>query len=174
MNFSILKNKNLISDKKAKSLSFFVKNLPFLINKKNIKEMMLLSNTNNKCNLRICLHKNSKAKAHTMIILERGKNIYPPHRHKTKGECYHVIKGKLKIIIFNSKGEVKLKIILTKGDLFRIKENSYHSIIALTDPVIYHESTSGPFLGDKNSIFPSWLPKEKNALQLYYSKLLSI
>jgi cupin fold WbuC family metalloprotein len=174
MNFNILKNKNISLDKKAKSLSFVVKKLPFLINKKNIKEMMTISNLNNKCNLRICLHKNSKALAHNMIILARGKNVYPPHKHKNKGECYHVIKGKLKVIIFSDNGKVELKVILTKGDVFRIKENSYHSVIALTNFVIFHESTSGPFLADKDSTFATWIPKEKNALQRYYSKLLSL
>ena len=174
MTLSILKNKNLILDKKSKSLSFFVKDLPFSLNRKNIKEMLQISNRNNKCNMRICLHPNDKAKAHNMIILERGKNIFPPHKHLAKGETFHVIKGKLKVLVFDSKGKLKVKIILKSNELFRLKKNSYHAVIALTDPVIYHESTSGPFLGDNNNIFPSWMPKTKVALQRFYSKLLNM
>tara|TARA_Y100001970_G_scaffold290205_1_gene423031 strand:- start:1985 stop:2509 length:525 start_codon:yes stop_codon:yes gene_type:complete len=174
MKSSIINNKNLKIDKKAKCVSFFVKNLPFSINKKNLNEMMKLSDKNKKSNVRICFHKSKDDIHHDMIILERNKNVYPPHRHKDKGECFHVILGKLKILIFNSSGKIKNKIILKKGEVLRIKKNSYHAVIALTDPVIYHESKPGPFLGDKDSVFPSWLPNEKNALQEYYSKLLNI
>ena len=48
MKSSILNNKNLKIDKKAKCVSFFVKNLPFSINKKNLNEMMKLSDKNKK------------------------------------------------------------------------------------------------------------------------------
>ena len=41
-----------------------------------------------------------------MIILERNKNVYPPHKHFNKGECFHVIKGKLKVLIFNNIGKI--------------------------------------------------------------------
>ena len=174
MKSNLINNKNLKIDKKAKCISFFVRDLPFSINKKIIKEMMVLSKKNNESNVRICLHKNKKAIQHDMIILERNKNVYPPHRHRNKGECFHVIVGKLKVIIFDKFGKIKNKIILKTGDVARIKKNSFHAVISLSDPVVYHESSPGPFLGKKDSIFPSWLPKEKNALQDYYSKLLSI
>lgn len=168
----IEKNKNLKQDKTAKCLSYNVKELPFLLKQEDYKNMMQLSNKNNRCNVRICFHKNKDSLHHDMIILERNKNVYPPHKHFNKGECFHVIKGKLKVLIFNNKGKIIKKIILMNGDVFRIKENSYHAVIALSDPVIYHESKPGPFLGDKDSVIPKWVPKQEKALHLYKSHLL--
>ena len=115
MKSSILNNKNLKIDKKAKCVSFFVKNLPFSINKKNLNEMMKLSDKNKKSNVRICFHKSKDDIHHDMIILERNKNVYPPHRHKDKGECFHVILGKLKILIFNSSGFKKFSLLIIVG-----------------------------------------------------------
>ena len=47
------------------------------------------------------MHKNKNDLHHDMIILQQRGNFYKPHKHKKKGETYHVIKGSMLCILFN-------------------------------------------------------------------------
>ena len=68
-----------------------------------------------------------------------------PHKHLKKGETFHLIKGKMACVIFKNNGKVKFAFTLYPNDIFRTPINVYHTQIPLTDYVIYHESTLGPF-----------------------------
>tara|TARA_Y100000590_G_C15467492_1_gene918867 strand:- start:162 stop:662 length:501 start_codon:yes stop_codon:yes gene_type:complete len=153
----------LIEDRKAKSKSFFLKGrhsvfdsklLDFI--KKNFKKF--------KKDLRICMHENSAANHHDMIILQQRSNSYPPHKHLKKGETYHMILGKMGCLLFNNNGKVKKMCVLKKGDIFRVPKNTYHTMLPISKYVIYHESKIGPFLKKTDSIFPKWI-KNYNKLQ---------
>jgi glucose-6-phosphate isomerase len=111
-------------------------------------------------NLRICLHPGPDAVFHSMIILERKGNYYPPHKHLEKGESWHIIEGTMGAFVFDEGGDIidACRLDADGAFIYRVDVNAYHAVLPLTDYVIYHESKPGPFLGPQESIFPSWAP----------------
>jgi len=150
----------LIEDKKAKNKSFFFKKENFIFNNKFLN-FLEKNYFKYKKDIRICMHKNSAAKHHDMILLQQKKNFYLPHKHLRKGETYHILKGKMACVIFYDNGKIKSKDIISKNNIFRTPINVYHTMLPLTKYVIYHESKVGPFLKKNDSVFPSWSKKFK-------------
>ena len=97
-----------------------------------------------------------------MIILQQKKNFYFPHKHLKKGETYHIIKGSMICLHFNNAGKVNFFCVLNKNDVYRTPINTYHTMLPITQYVIYHESKIGPFLKKRDSIFPNWNYKFQN------------
>ena len=162
----------LREDKKAKTKAFFFKSETPVFNKKFIG-FLEKHYSKSKKDIRICMHKNASDKHHDMILLQKRENFYSnwyqnkrigafPHKHATKGETYHLIKGKMACVIFNNNGKIRFACVLNQNDIFRTPINVYHTQIPLTNYVIYHESRVGPFLKKNHSIYPKWGKKFKN------------
>ncbi len=70
---------------------------------------------------RICLHKTEKDLIQESIIFTKGFIYFRTHKHPyKKPESYHLIKGKLLIVIFDNHNKVKKKIILKKIKIIQI------------------------------------------------------
>lgn len=129
----------------------------FLLNKKNI--------FNKKS--RLCLHKNPKSKIHEMLIMHKSRAYVRPHKHTQKTESFILLKGKLKVIIFDDKGNI-LKVInmspfnSSKIFYYKMQKSYFHSFIIEQDSFFF-EITKGPFKKNE-TIFPSWAPNEKDFL----------
>ena len=155
-----LEKKNFIIDKKSNSLSFFYKGdeKNNIVNFKLINHLKNISNFNKK-NLRINLHKNTQKKYHDMIILQRKNFLYPAHRHINKGdETIHLLSGSLKVILFNDDGK-KIKdynMDTKKNIILRIPGTFFHQYIITSNLAIYHENKSGPYIRNKDLVFPIW------------------
>ncbi len=147
--------KSLRKDIKAKTTSFFFKKEGEVVDKKYINFLEKYFKKEKK-DIRICLHTNTQAKHHDMIILQQRKKVYTPHKHLKKGETYHIIKGSMACVLFNDKGNIKKVCKLKKNDIFRTPINVFHTMLPLTTFVIYHESKTGPFLKKNDSIFSKW------------------
>ncbi len=112
---------------------------------------------------RICLHDNFDNALQEMLIIH-GRGAYVrPHRHISKDESISIIKGRGLLVIFNETGKVKRIIPLAsksgKGNfLCRVGRNIWHSIVILSDDLIFHEVSPGPFVGEDEHIFPEWAP----------------
>ena len=164
-------NNFLKEDKKAKTKAFFFRSDTSVFDKKFINFLEKYYYKTKK-DIRICMHKNPSDKHHDMVLLQKRKNFYKPwyenrkmgtfpHKHLTKGETYHLIKGKMACVIFNNNGKIKFAFTLNPNDIFRTPINVYHTQIPLSNYVIYHESALGPFKKN-NSVFPKWANKFKN------------
>ena len=103
--------------------------------------------------IRINLHNKRSDRHHDMIILQQKKNYYLPHKHIKKGETYHIIKGRMACILLKSNGKIKFSCILKKNDIFRTPVNTFHTMMPITNYVIYHESKVGTYLKKNDSIF---------------------
>jgi len=111
---------------------------------------------------RINAHASMEAPVHEMVIAFRGGTYVRPHRHKTKRESFHVIRGRLDALAFDEEGQVKERIPLGSVDsglpfYLRNEQNDWHSFVVVSEVAILHETTSGPFKSDE-SIFPDWAP----------------
>lgn len=142
----------------ARAVTYFCKRLPVRVDARLVDELRELSNRHDGQNVRICLHSAPEVEHHDMVILEHPGRYYRPHKHIRKGETFHIIAGRLGVLIFEEDGTVVEACDLGPGDILRVGINMFHMVHPVTDPVIYHESNPGPFLGDANSVFPDWAP----------------
>ena len=149
---------SLIKDNKARTTAYFFKKEGIVFNNKFIKFLERYY-TKEKKDIRICLHTNTKAKHHDMVILQQKKNFYEPHKHLKKGETYHIIKGSMACVLFSNNGKIKKICKLNKNHIFRTPVNIFHTMLPISNIVIYHESKTGPFLKKNDSIFSNWTKK---------------
>lgn len=172
LKIQLLVMKYLKEDIKAKTKSFFLNGNRDFFSEKYIdfiKNFYLKF----KKDVRICLHKNNKSKHHDMIILQQKKNFYKPHKHRIKGETYHIILGSMICVIFNNNGQIQKAYIIKKNNIFRTPVNKYHTMMPLSKYVIFHESRTGPFLKN-DSIFPKWSKKFENKKEIDILKKRSL
>lgn len=129
----------------------FEKNVK-LIDQQKIKK--LISKTLKlKTNTRYCLHAKSGDKQQEMVVCQRKKNFFPPKKNLLSDQTFLIIKGKLLIIIFNDKGRIIKKTILSKDGVIyaRVKKKIYHCDIPLSKVTIHLET--------KNCIFKKKINK---------------
>ena len=162
----------LKEDKKAKSKAFFFKKEITVFDEKFLS-FLEKNYSKYKKDIRICMHMNTSDKHHDMVLLNQKKNFYSkwlknekkgslPHKHLDRGETYHVIKGKMAVVLFNNHGTIKYTCVLNQNSIFRTPINTFHTQIPLTKYVIFHESRTGPLPKYGHCIFPSWMKKFKN------------
>jgi cupin fold WbuC family metalloprotein len=152
---------NLVrQDKQARSLSYFFTDEVAWIDHEMINQLKEHSQSNSNCNVRISLHTSPGAAFHEMVILEHSGGFYRPHKHLHKGESCHIIEGAIAMFRFGEDGSVENYWVLDEKENYiaRVSANHWHTVFPLSDYVIYHESKPGPFLKDKDSIYPDWAP----------------
>ena len=114
---------------------------------------------------RICLHRNIEDRLHEMIIVLSKGNYIRPHKHHNKSESFHIIEGKLKVVVFEDDGRIKDVIEMSphpyEGSFYyRLDTSLFHTVIPLSAWTVFHEVTNGPF--DKaDTVFASWAPMEQ-------------
>lgn len=144
----------------AKSLSFYLKDKSVKINQSVIDKLLMESANRGHCNARLCLHQSPQDSFHEMVILEYQNRYYRPHRHPEKSESIHIIRGSLGVFNFSDKGQINgcEKLMMEHSFLFRIGSNIWHTVVPLTDYIIYLESKPGPFNRDHDREYPDWAP----------------
>ena len=151
-------------DTSGRAIGFFCVGLPARVDRELIKELKEMAANYQGKNIRLCLHSGPEATFHTMIILEHKGRYYRPHKHLEKGECFHILEGRMAVFAFDDQGEIIDACCLDPERIFmyKVQVDMYHAVMPLTQTVIYHESKLGPFLGDTDSIFPAWAPDGTN------------
>ena len=101
-----------------------------------------------------------------MIIASHREVIGKPHRHPSaRSESYHLIEGSMNVYFFNDDGKpfkaIRLEeISKRKNFYYRLTGSAWHLPVATSEFVIYHETLTGPFLGQGiHSEYPSWLER---------------
>ena len=64
------------------------------------------------------------------------------------------------VFVFHDDGKVLDACVLDGKEAFvyRVGAGIFHTDVPLTDYVIHHESTLGPFQGDQDRVFAPWSP----------------
>lgn len=149
------------------------------INHETIERLQTIAESNTRKRARICLHKSPDDLLHEMIICIKKGQYIPPHLHMDKTESNHMITGEMLVFVFDDEGNVieKFKLSDNRESLsnlvFRIEKKYYHTIVPITDYVIFHEVNKGPFLGNSENKIPEWAPKEGDlkSIESFYQKL---
>ena len=134
------------------------------INSTDIDHITEIAKRNSKRRARICAHRIKSENLHDMLIVLCNDTYVRPHKHIEKSETFHVIKGCMKIVIFEEDGTIKDVIKLgdyssKTGFFYRLDGDRYHTVIPLSEVVVFHESTTGPFRRE-NTIYAEWSPEE--------------
>lgn len=115
---------------------------------------------------RVCLHRDD-AEIHEMfIVLLRGSYIRP-HLHRGKSESFHLMTGTAGVVFFDSKGTETGRAFLSAeardaAFFYRIDTPIFHTQVVLSDYVLFHEVTHGPFRRE-DTLFADWAPREETS-----------
>ena len=166
----------VVANTKGRSLGYFCQQKPLRVTRVLLNQLKERVKEQGGKNLRLCLHEGPEALFHEMIILEHVGQYFPPHKHREKGESWHVIEGKMAAFVFQEDGKIIDATVLDSEDtfLYRVDANMYHMVVPLSGAVMYHESKPGPFLGPGDSIFAPWAPNvsDQAGLEQYVAKIL--
>lgn len=129
-----------------------------------IEKLKSLALKNSRKRIRQNLHAHMEDSVHEMIIVQCKDSYNRPHKHSKKSESFHLIEGELTILIFDDKGEVKESIPMSASDTnkpfcYRLGEGIWHTLLAETEFIVFHETTSGPFIPNNAELAP-WAPDE--------------
>lgn len=113
---------------------------------------------------RLCAHLGINDDIHEMFIVHSRGNYVRPHKHLGKIESFHVIEGRLSVVIFEDDGRIRSIIQMSdyvSGSVcyYRLSESLFHTVIPVSDTVVFHETTNGPFRRSGTN-FASWAPAE--------------
>lgn len=116
---------------------------------------------------RFCLHHDLSDQVHEMVIAFCRESYIRPHRHLNKSESFHVIEGKLLVVFFDDDGKVTRRIDMGpigSGCTFfyRLSSSLWHTVVPLSEFVIIHETTGGPFIREESE-FASWSPADDDS-----------
>lgn len=113
---------------------------------------------------RLCTHPASTDSLHEMLIAQ-GDGVYiPPHKHVGKSESFHMIEGRLDIVLFDDAGGYLQTVRMGEATTdyvfyYRLSSETFHTVIPRTDFVVFHEVTNGPFYAE-DKIVADWAPPE--------------
>ena len=143
----------------------YTKDVITKVDQADIDYLKTRASTNRRKRIRLCTHPNVEDALHEMLIVHHKGNYVPPHKHLGKSESFHVIEGKLKIVLFGDEGKIhdviRLASSASKGSFFyyRLSESLYHTVIPISDVVVFHETTNGPFRRE-DMVIPEWAPDD--------------
>ena len=154
---SLLDGTTCWRDSSAKSIGYFSKLDITRVDQSLLAELEAMAQSTGE-NVRLSLHGGPTDDLHEMIICQHRNKIHPPKKHPQKAKSFHVMKGQLAIYSFSEDGLIKDAALLDGTDLplYRVEHGVYHADFPVTDLVLHHESTLGPFLGDDDAIYAPW------------------
>ena len=157
---------------------FFPKQQKLLgIAKKDIDNLANLAQQNSRNRARYCAHSSVDDAIHEMIIYHKKGTYVRPHKHLSKTESFHLVKGEADVLIFDEEGNLThFRELGEYGSgkcfYYRIPESCFHAQI-FRQNTVFHESTKGPFTINE-TIFPDWAPEEhENELVKEYMKKIN-
>lgn len=118
---------------------------------------------------RLCLHHDPQDQVHEMVIAFCRGSYVRPHRHQNKSESFHVIEGECEVLFFDDAGQVVSRLKMGPAPdqvfLYRLASPRWHTVIPLSEFVVLHETTSGPFLPDQAE-YAEWSPEAEDTLEV--------
>ena len=113
--------------------------------------------------VRLCLHQSLDDAVQEMIIVHVRGTYVRPHRHDAETESFLVLEGSMLVIFFDDNGKETDRLMMGEKDsgysfVCRITPGQYHTMIPLSETVVFLETTQGPFDRDAHNTFPSWAP----------------
>ena len=111
---------------------------------------------------RLCTHSSPSDSLHEMIIVHHRDCYVRPHRHRRNSEALHVVEGSAEVIVFDDNGGIDQHFAVgVTGNpgafYYRMPPQRYHMLAITSEWLVFHETTTGPFIRDDTE-FPNWAP----------------
>ncbi len=121
---------------------------------------------NRRRRVRLCAHSSINDSLHEMLIVHTKDAYVRPHKHPNKSESYHLIEGELQIVVFDDAGGVCEGIQIGpygsgRTFFYRLSDSYFHMVIPVSDFVVFHETTNGPFRRE-DTVFAPWAPEDSD------------
>ena len=101
-------------------------------------------------------HDSLDDKCHRLLNALEPGTVVPIHRHPTKDESFVLLKGKIRVNLYNDAGEVTKSVVLSLADGVYgvdIPKNVWHQVECLESESVIFEVKEGPFVPhDKDGI----------------------
>lgn len=113
---------------------------------------------------RLCAHPGPTDPLHEMVVALTRRSYVRPHRHPGKSESFHLIAGRLTVVLFDDQGRLRDLVPLAPyaagGPFYyRLPEPWFHTVVVHDEVAVIHETTSGPF-DPRATEFAAWAPAE--------------
>ena len=109
---------------------------------------------------RVLLHPGLEDALHEMLIAIPRESCDVPHINFKSGKSFHVVRGEMAVMLFADDGSEVLPCRLGASPsdtrrMVRLNRPYWHTIIPLSDYVVFIETITGPFTGNR---FADWAP----------------
>ena len=94
-------------------------------------------------------HKSLDEKCHRFLNAMEVGTVVPVHHHATKDETFIVLRGKVRLNIYNDQGEVTASVVLCHSAGcygVDIPRNTWHAVECLETGSVIFEVKEGPFV----------------------------
>ena len=94
-------------------------------------------------------HKSLDEKCHRFLNAMEVGTVVPVHHHATKDETFIVLRGKVRLNIYNDQGEVTESVVLCHSARcygVDIPRNTWHAVECLETGSVIFEVKEGPFV----------------------------
>ena len=155
-----------MSVRKVNDEVFYLEDRIPLVGIQEINFLKQKVNANERKRVRLCAHRSVEDSVQEMFVALTKESYVRPHKHLDKPESFHIIQGMMELILFDDEGNVTDRIRLadsSSGGKFyhRLMEPAFHTLRILSDFLIFHETTSGPF-EKADTLFAPWSPEEQD------------
>ena len=129
-----------------------------------VNEVKILAKKSTKLRGRVLLHPNNQDSIHEMLICLPLGSFDMPHINFKSAKSFTLINGECSVVCFSDDGTKLFHHHMAKDANFfvRLQTPNWHTIIPLSDEVVFIETILGPFTGN---LFPDWID-ESNYLDL--------
>ena len=101
-------------------------------------------------------HESLDDKCHRLLNALEPGTVVPVHRHPTKDESFVILRGKVRVSIYNDSGQITESVVLSLADGkygVDIAKNVWHGVECLESGSVIFEVKEGPFVPhDKDGI----------------------
>lgn len=115
---------------------------------------------------RLCVHKENENPVHEMFIVHSSEAYVRPHKHIGKPESFHVIEGRVDVVLYDD--EANVTDVIRMGDYgsglsfyYRIADATFHTLLIRSPILVFHETTSGPF-DRSQTVLAAWAPEDSD------------
>ena len=133
------------------------------VDRADIEAMVERAERNPRRRIRLCAHRDTRDSLHEMLIVHTNETYVRPHKHLSKCEAFHIIRGSADVVLFDDGGTI-LEVV-PMGDYasgrkfyYRLADSLYHTLLIHSNHLVFHEITNGPF-DRKDTVFAPWAPE---------------
>lgn len=124
---------------------------------------------------RILMHADPSRSLHEMLIVHTRGSYIQPHINADSAKSFLVLSGEMVVFLFDDVGSIKEchRMCANSGSgifMLRLEEPVYHTLVVLTNTVVFLETVLGPHQQTRYGSF-SPKPTEKGAVQEYMTWL---